>query len=76
MLPIDKQVCLKKLVGKRVLLKDRSSFSEGLYEVKILELTKKNIKIEYLSGAIDWIAIKEFMKENEIEEVLKVEVKG
>lgn len=57
---------IKKLVGKRILIKE-DSFSSSIVEVKVMELSanKKYIKLKHISGVEMWEEVKDYNEQGE-----------
>ena len=57
-------------VGGRYLIKDRYAFGGDIVEIKVLEISKKAIKVKYgISGNKDWITMDEFNRYEIIEKL-------
>ena len=60
------------LVGKRCLFKQkRIIMGNPIREFKIIELTEHHIKFQWLTGSVQWLALKDFHEDYELLEVLK-----
>lgn len=60
------------LVGKRCLFKQKHTImSNPICELKIIELTERHIKFQWLHGSFQWLTLKDFHEDYEILEVLK-----
>lgn len=60
------------IVGCRIIFKQKNTIQANpLVELKVLELTKNNIKIQHLDGTIQWLDLPTFHEEYEIVEILK-----
>jgi len=64
---------VRNLCGNRALFSKYHCCGPDICELKILETTPKYVKVQYLTGAIDWTTISDFIEEYEFLENLPPE---